>query len=191
MGPWWRHTERPNHHSVFQKLVIAEDGHATALYNTGPSHTELAAIECWVIYLGWFRIHGDARNRPTSSTLLLCIFSQIILTVRNSEEEWVRSLEKQVQVNNNSFLWRFMQLLSPTCRRSMKFIRTLGTFYAVCLSYLEGPINVLYLSGQISFGGQLPSTLTIDCSFNKEMSKRLYRQHNAYVMQVRMEIFEI
>lgn len=87
--------------------------------------------------------------------------AKIILTMRNSEDEWFRSLEKQVQTNDGFLLFRLMEFLSPTGVKAFKFIGTLG---------------------QIAFGGQPQPSFRRKTVINKQMAQKFYRQHNAYVL---------
>nr|XP_039264174.1 uncharacterized protein LOC120339989 [Styela clava] len=87
---------------------------------------------------------------------------QIILSLRESDDEWLESLEKQMKASGGIRAIKLMTFLSPTYR------------------------NILIKTGRpaslIMFGMENISSIS-HRPYNKDMLKLKYRAHNAHVLQ--------
>ena len=80
---------------------------------------------------------------------------------------------------------RIMEFLSPTIMKSMRFMSQLGTWYLRFHEY-AGSCNFFTICfvGNCALGMEKQSKFRMKTKYNRELSKRVYRQHNAYVMHV-------
>ncbi|XP_039272568.2 uncharacterized protein LOC120346803 [Styela clava] len=90
--------------------------------------------------------------------------AKIILTMRESEDVWYKSILRQLIVGDENYTFRLMQILSPSQRRLLH-----GTGYG---------------TGLAVFGyKQIFDSKWFGRKMNEQLMKMKYRAHNAYVLQ--------
>lgn len=89
--------------------------------------------------------------------------AKIILTMRESDEEWLQSMKNLVAVAETNVMMRLLEILSPTQRKAKR--------------------NVIETMGMVVMGWGKQSSFARKFHMNDEMLKLKYRAHNAYVLQ--------
>ncbi|XP_039254414.2 uncharacterized protein LOC120331409 [Styela clava] len=89
--------------------------------------------------------------------------AKIILTLRDSEEEWFQSMKNLVDVGESNIALRALEILSPTQRKTMR--------------------DVTNYMGPTIMGIQNQSSLRRKAHLNGSMLKLKYRNHNSSVLQ--------
>ncbi|CAK8677505.1 uncharacterized protein LOC143446837 [Clavelina lepadiformis] len=88
--------------------------------------------------------------------------AKVVLTTRDEEDRWYKSLYKQLEVMNGNFFYQLIQILSPTGRRYFKHYRRI----VMCL-----------------FGIQVRHPFDFHYKNNEMLLKKACRQHTQYCRQ--------